>query len=199
MEERVLVGRQALCTDAQIKHIGGMAVGETVVRLMIDSVPRNVQVAQIEHLLTKPLHKKSWTDEVIKKAMNAVYDANPELRESQALSLELKNILRGKQVREVRPQIVEIPSDDVAANVSEIVESPLFAEQYLRRIKAALSGNPKPIAKMLTIVAKKFVPPNSDPIPLAERLLLHAAGVLQEPKDTVLLGDILSAIQVSDA
>jgi len=199
IEERVLVGRQALCTDAQIKHIGGMAVGETVVRLMIDSVPRNVQVAQIEYLLTKPLHKKSWTDEMVKKAMNAVYDANPELRESHALSSDLKNILRGKQVREERPRIVEIPSDDVAANVSEIVESPLFAEQYLRRIKAALSGKPKPIAKMLTIVARKFIPPNSDPIPLAERLLLHAAGVLQEPKDTVLLGDILSAIQVSDA
>ncbi|MCK5303455.1 MAG: DUF87 domain-containing protein, partial [Candidatus Thorarchaeota archaeon] len=50
MEERVLVGRQALCTDAQIKHIGGMGVGETVVRLMIDRVPRNVQVAHIGYL-----------------------------------------------------------------------------------------------------------------------------------------------------
>ena len=199
MEERVLVGRQALCTDAQIKHIGGMGVGETVVRLMIDSVPRNVQVAHIGYLMAQPIDKKSWTDKMVEEAMNAVYDASPELRESQALSSELKNILKGKQVSEEKPQIVEVPSDDVAANVSEIVESSLFAEQYLRRVKAALSGDTKPIARMLTVVAKKFVPLNSDPIPLAERLLLHAAGVLQEPKDTVLLGDILSAIQVSDA
>jgi hypothetical protein len=136
---------------------------------------------------------------MVKEAMNAVYDANPELRESQALSSELKNILRGKQVHEEKPQIVEVPSDNAAVNVSEIVESSLFAEQYLRRVKAALSGDMKPIARMLTAVARKFVPPNGDPIPLAERLLLHAAGVLQEPKDTILLGDILSAIQVSDA
>jgi len=198
MEERVLVGQQALCTDAQIKHIGGMGVGETVVRLMIDRVPRNVQVAHIGYLMARRIDKKSWTDKMVKEAMNAVYDANPELRESQALSSELKNILRGKQVHEEKPRIVEVTNDDVVANVSEIVESSLFAEQYLRRVKAALSGDTKPIARMLTIVARKFVPPNSDPIPLAERLLLHAAGVLQEPKDTVLLGDILSAIQVSD-
>jgi hypothetical protein len=35
-------------------------------------------------------------------------------------------------------------------------------------------------------------------VPFAERLLLHAAGMLQEPKETTVLADILMAIRGVD-
>lgn len=192
--ERVLVGRQAQCTDAQIAHIGGMGVGEAVVRVMTDSVPKNAQVVPLERLLRKP-PRTGWTDEVIRKAMAKVFEVHPELRASEKISSELRRALTGKKTALETiepPHDVSVSSYDVS--VSEIVSSVLFSEQYLKRIGKAVEGDFKPIVRMLTVVAKKFSVSDADPIPLAERLLLHAAGVLQEPKDTALLSEILSAM-----
>ncbi|MHA1663839.1 MAG: hypothetical protein ACTSVR_11365 [Candidatus Thorarchaeota archaeon] len=52
---------------------------------------------------------------------------------------------------------------------------------------------------MLHVVAQEFCPPDSSLIPFAERLLLHAAGVLQEPTDITVLSDILVAIRSESA
>jgi len=198
LEERVLVGRQALCTDAQIEHIGGMGVGEAVVRFKTQTVPTNIQVAPLEYLLSSPLPKREWTDAMVRDAMKSEFDAHPELRESHPLSQELKDLLRG-----IRP----LPSFPVAppraiplatgpeTDISDIVSSSLFADEYLPRIRSASAGNVLPVARMLTAVATKFCPDTSDLVPFAERLLLHAAGVLQEPRETTLLAEILVTIR----
>lgn len=45
----------------------------------------------------------------------------------------------------------------------------------------------------------KFCSSDAEQVPFAERLLLHAAGMLQEPKETTVLANILVAIRGVDA
>jgi hypothetical protein len=51
----------------------------------------------------------------------------------------------------------------------------------------------------LTKVASKFVTTEVQLVPFAERLLLHSAGMLKEPKETTVLADILVAIRGVEA
>ncbi|MFW9944486.1 MAG: hypothetical protein ACFFB7_05760, partial [Candidatus Sifarchaeia archaeon] len=198
LEERVLVGRQALCTDAQIEHIGGMGVGEAVVRFKTQTVPTNIQVAPLEYLLSSPLPTREWTDAMVRDAMKSEFDAHPELRESHPLSQELKDLLRGirplPSVPVAPPRAISLTAEP-ETDISDIVSSSLFADEYLPRIRSASAGNVLPVARMLTAVATKFCLDTSDLVPFAERLLLHAAGVLQEPRETALLAEILVAIR----
>ncbi|MHA1662008.1 MAG: ATP-binding protein, partial [Candidatus Thorarchaeota archaeon] len=202
LEERLLVGRQALCTDAQIKHIGGMGIGEAVIRIQTRNVPANIQVLPLAELVNIPLPGRDWNDPQVKDSMAEVFEAHPELRESHPLSDEMKDLLKG--IRQPAPPQTpvqhELPlqvahlSSIPETDISEIVSSPMFTEEYLNRIKSAKKGNPLPVATMLTVVAGKFCSHESERIPFTERLLLHAAGVLQEPKETSILSEILVAI-----
>jgi hypothetical protein len=203
LEERLLVGRQALCSDAQINHIGGMGVGEIVARIKTQNVPANVQVAPLDYLLTRPLPKREWTDEMVRDAMQTVFEAHPELAESQPLTDEMKNLLKG--IKPTAPIIVkpELQVMSLARNheidISEIVNTPTFVDAYMSRIGDATKGNPARVARLLTKVASKFVTAEIERVPFAERLLLHAAGMLKEPKGTDVLSDILVAIRGVEA
>jgi hypothetical protein len=199
LEERLLVGRQALCSDAQINHIGGMAVGEVVARIQTQNVPANVQVAPLDYLLTSPLPKREWTDEMVRDVMMKVFDAHPELAETQPLTDEMKDLLRG--IRSPSPvivkpemQVVQIARDH-ETDISVIVNTPSFVDAYMNRIGDAAKGDPGPVARLLSKVASKFVTTEIQQVPFAERLLLHAAGMLKEPKETAVLADILVAIR----
>jgi hypothetical protein len=203
LEERQLVGRQALCTDAQIEHIGGMSVGEAVVRFKVQTVPGNIQVATLESLLRRPLPRREWTDALVRDAMRKEFDAHPELAESHPLSQELKDLLRGitplrsvpaPSVPALAPRAIAL-SAEPEPDISELVGSPMFADEYLPRIRAASAGDVLPVARMLTVVANTFCTDRSQLVPFAERLLLHAAGVLQEPRETAVLAEILVAIR----
>ncbi|MFX1604692.1 MAG: ATP-binding protein [Promethearchaeota archaeon] len=199
LEERLLVGRQALCSDAQINHIGGMGVGEIVARIQTQNVPANVQVAPLDYLLTRPLPKREWTDEMVRDAMQEVFETHPELAESQPLTVEMKNLLRG--IRSTAPVIVKPEmqvmalSRDHEIDISEIVNAPTFVKAYLGRVSDATKGDPARVARLLTKVASKFISTEDEQVPFAERLLLHAAGMLKEPKETAVLADILVAIR----
>jgi hypothetical protein len=81
------------------------------------------------------------------------------------------------------------------ANIGEIVGAARFADEYVSRADLAADGDPLPVARLLVTVAGKFCSSEEDPVPLAERLLLHAAGMLQAPTDTSVLADILVAIR----
>jgi hypothetical protein len=203
LEERLLVGRQALCSDAQINHIGGMNVGEVVARIQTQNVPANVQVAPLDYLLTRPLPKREWTDDMVRDAMREVFDAHPELVESQPLTSEMKDLLRG--IKPTAPVVVkpELQVMSLARNheidISEIVNTPTFVDAYMSRVGDAAKGDPSPVARLLTKVASKFVTTEANQVPFAERLLLHSAGMLKEPKDTAVLADILVAIRGVEA
>jgi hypothetical protein len=80
-----------------------------------------------------------------------------------------------------------------------IVSSGRFVEEYVSRVDLASGGNPVPVARLLMTVAGKFCSREGSPVPLAERLLLHAAGILQHPAETAVLTDILAAIRGSTA
>jgi hypothetical protein len=199
LDERLLVGRQALCTDAQINHIGGMGVGEAVVRFKTQSVPTNIQVAPLEYLLSSPLPKREWTDALVRDRMKKEFDDHPDLSESNPLSQELKGLLRGIRPKSLVepmpiPQVISL-SLDKEIDISEIVSSDKFTGAYLDRIKAACEGDATPVVRLLTVVASKFCTDHNDIIPFTERLLLHAAGILQEPKETSVLADILVALR----
>ena len=201
-DERLLAGRQALCSDAQIGHIGGMGVGEVVARIQTQTVPANVQIAPLNYLLTGPLPERKWTDKMVRDAMEEVFDAHPELAESQPLTSEMKDLLKGIKTRPplpVRPemQVIQV-SRSHETDISEIVSDPLFVGEYMKRIPSASIGDPSSVARMLTKVAKKFCASGAEQVPFAERLLLHAAGMLQEPKETTVLADILMAIRGVD-
>jgi hypothetical protein len=203
LEERLLVGRQALCSNAQVNHIGGMGVGEVVARIQTQNVPANVQIAPLDYLLTDPLPKREWTDEMVRDAMREVFESNPELAESQPLTAEMKDLLRG--IKPSVPIIVkpEVQVMQVARNyetdISEIVNAPAFVDAYMDRVGDAANGDPSRVARLLTKVARKFVSSETDQIPFAERLLLHSAGMLKEPKETAVLADILMAIRGVEA
>ena len=203
LEERLLAGRQALCSDAQIGHIGGMGVGEVVARIQTQTVPANVQVAPLNYLLTRPLPEREWTDEMVRDAMREEFDAYPDLAESQPLTSEMRDLLRGIRSPAplpVRPemQVIQI-SRRHEVDISEIVNVPLFVDEYRKRVISASSGDPGPVARLLNTVAGKFCSEEFERVPFAERLLLHAAGMLQEPKEIAVLADILVAIRCVDA
>lgn len=198
--ERILVGKQALCSDAQIDHIGGMGIGEAVVRLMIDDSPRNVQIAPLDYLCGDIRFRK-WTDEMVRKVMAPVFKKHPELNETIPLTLEFKALLKGKGPVEPESEArtERVPVVEVDIEVSEIIQSSQFSEQYLSRVASAESGDVGPVVRMLKVVARKFTPPDLNPIPLAERLLLHAAGVFQEPTDVAVLGAILRSLAEAES
>ena len=136
------------------------------------------------------------------RSMQEVFEAHPELAESQPLTSEMRDLLRGIRPHAplpVRPemQVIQI-SRDHEIDISEIVSDPLFVGEYMRRISSASTGHPSSVARMLTKVAKKFCASGAEQVPFAERLLLHAAGMLQEPKETTVLADILVAIRGVD-
>ena len=203
LEERLLVGRQALCSDAQINHIGGMGVGEVVARIQTQNVPTNVQVAPLDYLLNRPLPKREWTDEMVRDAMSVVFESNPELAESLPLTDEMKDLLRG--IRPTAPvivkpemQVVQVARDH-ETDISVIVNSPTFVDAYMSRVGDTAKGNPVQVARLLTKVASKFVTSDAQLVPFAERLLLHSVGMLKEPKETSVLADILVAIRGVEA
>jgi hypothetical protein len=199
LEERTLAGRQALCSDAQIEHIGGMGVGEVVARIQTQTVPSNIQVMPLDHLLTHPLPKRTWTDAMVRDAMREVFEDNPHLSEREALSAELLAVLKGGRVPVAVQPVAEVQMVSLSArqetDISEIINTPAFVDQYMSRAKSAMQGDPTPVARLLTKVASKFCMDEAQVVPFAERLLLHAAGMLQEPKDTAILGDVLVAIR----
>jgi hypothetical protein len=199
LEERLLVGRQALCSDAQINHIGGMNVGEVVARIQTQNVPANVQIAPLDYLLTEPLPKREWTDEMVRDAMKKVFDSHPELAESQPLTDEMRDLLKGIRPSApivVKPemQVMQVARDH-ETDISAIVNMPAFVDAYMSRVGDASKGDPVPVARLLTKVASKFVTTEANQVPFAERLLLHSAGMLKEPKETSVLADILVAIK----
>jgi len=180
-----------------------MGIGEVVTRIKTASVPTNVQVAPLNYLLTNPLPEREWTDDMVRDAMREVFEANPELAESHPLTDEMKDLLRGIKpsapiIVQPEMQAVQIARDH-ETDISEIVNTPLFVDEYMSRVGSASRGNPGPVARMLTVVAEKFCSNKSEQIPFAERLLLHAAGMLQEPKETAILADILVAIKGVEA
>jgi hypothetical protein len=199
LEERLLVGRQALCTDAQIEHIGGMGVGEAVIRFKTQTVPSNIQVVPLENLLGSPIRKREWTDAMVRDSMAEVFRGHPELAESHPLSEELRNLLRGIRPRApVHPVSIPqpIPLGAVpVVDISDIVSSRKFTSAYLNRIKSAATGDVTPVALLLRVVAEEFCPDPRNHLSFSERLLLHAAGILHEPKDTAVLADILVVLR----
>jgi len=203
LEERVLAGRQALCSDAQISHIGGMGIGEVVARVQTQTVPANVQIAPLNYLLTRSLPEREWTDEMVRDAMLEVFAAHPELAESRPLTSEMRDLLRGirsppKLSVQPEMQVIQI-SRRHEVDISEIVNEPLFVNEYKKRMGSASRGNPGPVARLLNTVAGRFCSKDFERVPFAERLLLHAAGMLQEPRETAVLADILLAIRGVDA
>jgi len=201
LEERLLVGRQALCTDAQIEHIGGMGIGEAVIRVITQNVPANIQVLPLAELVNISLPRRNWNDALVRTTMMEVFDKHTELKESHPLSQDLKDLLKG--IRQPAPTIQGTPtlpqvvslSKNSDTDISEIVSDPLFVEKYLDRVKSTNKGNSLPVVKLLHVVAKEFCPSDSALVPFTERLLLHAAGVLREPTDIAVLSDILVAIR----
>jgi hypothetical protein len=180
-----------------------MGVGEVVARIQTQNVPANVQVAPLDYLLTEPLPKREWTDEMVRDAMMKVFETNPELAESQPLTDEMKDLLKG--IRSPTPvivkpemQVVQIARDH-ETDISVIVNTPSFVDAYMGRVGDAAKGDPGPVARLLSKVASKFVTTEANQIPFAERLLLHSAGMLKEPKETAVLADILVAIRGVEA
>ncbi|TFF84812.1 ATP-binding protein [Candidatus Thorarchaeota archaeon] len=199
-QERALVGGQASCTVDQMRHLGVMGVGEVVAKIPLHELPANIQVAPLPYLVNVRLPRRDWTDAAVREAMQPVFEDFPELRESYPLTQEMHDILRGKisvptQV-EVAPrlQVMGI-SQRPEADIGEIVSAARFADEYVSRADLAAHGDPLPVTRLLVTVAGKFCSSEEDPVPLAERLLLHAAGMLQAPTDTSVLADILVAIR----
>jgi hypothetical protein len=203
-EERLLVGGQASCRPDQIAHLGSMAVGEAVVKVPKFDLPANIQVVPLTGLVRTRLPRRDWSDAAVREAMAPVFDEYPELRERHGLSEEMRDLLRGKspvpQAIEAVPRLKMVRvSQQPEADISEIVGSPRFAQEYVARADLASEGDPVPVARLLLTVAGKFSAPEESPIPFAERLLLHAAGILQHPTETTVLTDILVAIRGSTA
>jgi hypothetical protein len=176
-----------------------MNVGEVVARIQTQNVPANVQIAPLDYLLTEPLPKREWTDEMVRDAMKKVFDSHPELAESQPLTDEMRDLLKGIRPSApivVKPeiQVVQVARDH-ETDISAIVNMPAFVDAYMSRVDDASKGDPVPVARLLTKVASKFVTTEANQVPFAERLLLHSAGMLKEPKETSVLADILVAIK----
>jgi hypothetical protein len=162
-----------------------------------------VEIVEIPENYLKTSNAENW-DSNYRKSFRSIlrgmiHAGVPVGLRLEHINDEMKNLLRG--IRSPSPIPVQPEMDliqvsrDHETDISEIVNTPLFVNEYMSRVGSASKGNPVPVARMLTVVAGKFCSNDSEQIPFAERLLLHAAGTLQKPKETAVLADILVAIR----
>jgi hypothetical protein len=83
--ERTLVGLQAQCNEEQIHFIGALPIGQAIIRLGNDSAPRHIQVRPLDWHLSTPLKQDDWTNQDIRRAMETLFEQQPELSDSEEI------------------------------------------------------------------------------------------------------------------
>jgi hypothetical protein len=212
-EERVLVGRHAGCSSAQIEHIGLMKTGETVVLISREGAPKNVMMFLLEHMLQAPLLKKGLTPEQVHKVMKPVFAANPHLCEIQKLpSKVLEKFENNKHLSEQSPVestevtgLVKIESSDGMSDrklkptlehfIRDVVNTFDFANMFFERLRLAANGDVIPIVNMISLMARKLNPTETELWTVAHRMLELARSELGATEDEKIWNLILDTVR----
>jgi len=164
-EERTLLGLQANCSADQIRHIGGMALGEAVVHITRTNQPVKVRVKPLAELAPGRLTEKVWTDKRVALKMREVFAKHPQFLEWEEVPADLLGEVFGVGSREL-VQVTAEPKVQtldpiVVADLIYMTEEPLFRELYAASIDAALDGRPLIAALAVRNVVRDVVKDDS--------------------------------------
>lgn len=152
--ERALVGRQANCTDQQLRHITGMKPGEAIIHLPGQTQPINIQVTPLNALLKRQPPAQVWTDTKLHQHMKQIYTQHPRLLQTEPLPppQDISTVTRAL----VTPaeEELEIP---LLAKLVRIIRHPRFAAQYQTYLETAKQGQPRTAARYLIAIVKQVV------------------------------------------
>ncbi len=134
-EDRRLVGRHSRCTEAQMDHIGGMQVGEAVVYLQHEGVPKNVKMFTISRFIQGAFPDNEVSDKALKKHMTPIILRNPHLQEHEPIpddsAIQLEH---GKKKDNDNLQVLE-PTVSRSSEIQRIIKTPLIARFCERCLK----------------------------------------------------------------
>jgi hypothetical protein len=188
-QERTLVGRQANCTDQQLRHLGGMAPGEAVIHLPTYSQPVNVQVHPLTHHLPTPLPKHTWTDARVAAYMRTVYAAAPHLYVHEPVPA-LPTTPTATISQPTTPALDSV----LAAQLLFTTRSPKFVTTYAQLLEDALNGDPSRAAWYLVAVTCEVLGERPDLDRYSHYLLDYLAGTVHTPRHASLRDPLFFAL-----
>jgi hypothetical protein len=152
-EDRVLVGQHSRCTDAQIQHIGGMKVGETVVYLQQEGEPKNVRIFPLEKFAHASLLTQEVDEEALRLHMQRLINEHPEFRSWERLPDGLMERLKHPPARSIRPYSTSTVMGRVSDEMQLAVTDPAFAE-YCK--KCLMKRDSRAIADLILSAAERY-------------------------------------------
>ncbi len=178
-EERTLVGRQANLTDDQLRHVGTMDCGEAIIHTSFTSQAVNVQVNSFQPLL--PKNAKQWTNERVAKAMQAFYNAHPNLHTQNLPKLPKPNKTTPPPATPfVSPETHWEPNTAIVRQLIYHTGSPQFQKGYLRRLELAANDDAISAVTFIINLVKKFVKDPEEIRPYCSLLFRHIAQTIHK-------------------
>ncbi len=153
LKDNALVGRQANCTDQQLRHIIGMKPGEAIIHLPGQTLPTNIQITPLNALLTEQVPAQVWTEAKLHQHMKRIYTQHPHLLQTEPLpppqdiSPVTKAIVTPQEELEI----------ELMAKLVRITRHPRFAAQYKSYLEAAKQGDPRTAARYLIAIVKQVI------------------------------------------
>jgi hypothetical protein len=148
--ERQLLGDLMNCTDAQIRMMGSLPVGEAVVRTASASKPVRVRIDNPFQKHPRLSDTTPITDDDIRQQMQLVFENNPHFQKKSALAM-------------ITPKLNELSGRFVSIDMFSvfklhlILNNSTFNGALSAMIDAAKSGNPLIGGVIIRGIAKQFV------------------------------------------
>jgi hypothetical protein len=161
LAERTLVGLQANCSKDQIRHIGGMALGEAVVHITRTIQPVKVKVRHFGELVPGGVSGKTWTDKAVAERMRETFAKHPELVEwvepPQSLVAEIFGLQAQGLSCELGAYGMAGLDPSIVADLIDATQDSFFVGAYDITMESALNGRVKQTALSIRDVVREYV------------------------------------------
>lgn len=156
VDDCVLMGKHTRCTEAQIKHISGMGVGEAIVFLAKDKEPKNVQIARLQSFFKEWLSEDPIPNEYVRQQMKKVFAENPGLCHSEPLSEEQRRRLRTELESRELKENTSTPSKPTS-RIGNIVANKKYAAFCQSRLDNGSESAAKDLCVFIGNIATRFL------------------------------------------
>lgn len=196
-EDRELVGKRARCSAGQIEHLGGMRVGETVVFLEKENLPKNVEIAPLGKFLAVQLPRDAWPDKKLQEQMQLLFKEREDwisidVPEDYTRSVKKEILLEKERAKQVE---AEVESGNIVEKLRPLVDT----ESYKEMVKVALDnlstkgmGPLKDVINSVLDIVKLDGPKKKAALSTVVILTKECHGL---PEDDAILSKLISEIQ----